>query len=57
MYAWKEYYQKYFEEIKRYFINPPMLTPIHHLNLLYLCVLAIDHALGAVLVQKNDEGK
>lgn len=51
----KKYYEKDFEGIKRYLINPYMLTPVDHSNPLYFYVLSINHALGEILVQKNNE--
>ena len=55
-FVWDKACQKAFENIKEYLIRPPVLVaPISEKSFL-LYVRAIDHSLGALLAQKNDEG-
>ncbi|XP_020272527.1 uncharacterized protein LOC109847707 [Asparagus officinalis] len=56
-FVWDGDCQKAFEEIKKYFTQPPILVaPISGKPFL-LYVRAIDHSLGALLAQNNDQGQ
>lgn len=56
-FAWDQACQNAFDEIKRYLVNPPVLTsPIKGKPLL-LYITALDGSLGALLAQYNDQGK
>ena len=55
-FIWDDACQKAFEDIKTYLTKPPVLTsPVAEKSFL-LYVRAMDHTLGALLTQKNDEG-
>jgi len=48
--------QKAFEDIKEYLNKPPVLVaPVSRKSFL-LYVRVMDHSLGTLLAQKNDEG-
>jgi len=55
-FVWDDAYQKAFEDIKVYLTKPHILASpvLGKLFLLYIRVM--DHSLGALLAQKNDEG-
>jgi len=48
--------KKAFEDIKAYFTKPSVLSPPASGKPFLLYVRAMDHSLGALLTQKNDEG-
>ena len=55
-FVWDDALQKAFEDIKAYLTKPLVLaSPISEKPFL-LYVRAMDHSLGTLLVQKNDEG-
>jgi len=55
-FIWDDACQQAFEEIKRYLTHPPVLTtPVSGKSFLRY-VRAMDHSLGALLVQDNDQG-
>jgi len=55
-FIWDDDCQKAFEEIKEYLTKPPILvSPVPGKPFL-LYVRAMNHSLGALLAQKNDEG-
>ena len=55
-FIWDDACQQAFEEIKRYLMQPPLLTaPISGKPFL-LYIRAMDHSLGALLAQNNDQG-
>ena len=55
-FVWNDAYQKAFEDIKAYLTKPPIMTSPVLGKPFLLYVRAIDHSLGAILAQKNDEG-
>jgi len=48
--------QKAFEDIKEYLTKPPILVAPVSGKPFLLYVQGMDHSLGALLAQKNDEG-
>jgi len=55
-FIWDEACQQAFEEIKRYLTQPPVLTaPVSGIPFL-MYVRVMDHSLGALLAQINDQG-
>jgi len=55
-FIWDDACQQVFEEIKQYLTQPPVLTtPVSGKSFL-LYVRAMDHSLGALLAQNNDQG-
>jgi len=55
-FVWDDTCQKAFEDIIEYLTKPPVLVaPISEKSFL-LYIRAMDHSLGALLAQKNDEG-
>ena len=55
-FVWDKAYQKAFEDIKEYLTKPPVLLAPTLRKSFLLYVIAMDHSLGALLAQKNDEG-
>jgi len=55
-FAWDKARQEAFEDIKRYLTKPLSLVAPTLGKLFLLYVKAIDHSLGALLAQKNDDG-
>ena len=56
-FIWDEACQKAFEDIKEYFAKPLLLVaPVSGKPFLFY-VRSMGHSLGALLVQKNDEGQ
>lgn len=56
-FIWDDKYQKDLENIKSYLTNAPILTSYYLERILFLYVSATLSALGAILTQKDDEGK
>ena len=55
-FVWDDACRKAFENIKAYLTKPPVLaSPVVEKPFL-LYVRAMDHSLGALLAQKNEEG-
>jgi len=55
-FIWGDACQQAFEEIKRYLMQPPVLiAPVSGKPFL-IYVRAMDHSLGALLAQNNDQG-
>jgi len=55
-FIWDDACQQAFEEIKWYLTHPPVLTaPVSGKSFL-IYVRAMDHSLGALLAQNNDQG-
>ena len=55
-FVWDDACQQAFEEIKQYLTNPPVLmAPVSGKPFL-IYVRAMDHSLGALLAQNNDQG-
>ena len=48
--------QEAFEDIREYLTKPPVLAARTSEKSFLLYVKAMDHSLGALLAQKNDEG-
>ena len=48
--------QEAFEDIKRYLTEPPVLVAPTSEYIFLLHIKAMDHSLGAHLVQNNDDG-
>jgi len=55
-FVWDKACQKAFENIKEYLTKPPVLVVPTSGKSFLLYVRAMDHSLGALLAQKNDEG-
>ena len=55
-FVWYKAYQKAFKDIKEYLIKPLVLVAPTSGKPFLLYVRAMDHSLGALLAQKNDEG-
>jgi hypothetical protein len=55
-FIWDDTCQKAFEEIKVYLTNPPILVAPVSGKPFLLYVRAMDHSLGVLLAQKNNEG-
>jgi len=55
-FIWDDACQQAFEEIKRYLTQPPVLTAPVSGKPFLLYVQAMDHSLGALLAQNNDQG-
>ena len=55
-FVWDDACHKIFEDIKAYLTKPPVLASPVSRKLFLLYVRVMDHFLGALLVQKNDEG-
>ena len=56
-FIWDEECQKFFDSIKRYLINPPVLAAPVKGRPLILYIAVQPASLGALLAQHNDEGK
>ena len=55
-FIWDDACQQAFEEIKQYLTQPPILAaPVSEKPFL-IYVRAMDHSLGALLAQNNDQG-
>jgi len=55
-FVWDKACQEAFEDIKRYLTKPPVLVGPTLGKPFLLYVKAMDHSLGALLTQKNDDG-
>ena len=55
-FIWDDSCQQAFEKIKRYLTQPPVLTAPVSGKPFLLYVRAMDHSLGALLAQNNDQG-
>ena len=55
-FVWDKACQEAFEDIKRYLTKPPVLVVPTSGKSFLLYVKAMDHSLGALLAQKNDDG-
>jgi len=49
--------QKAFEDINKYFLNPPILVPMDFEKEEYIYISSTLYALGAILYQKDDKNK
>jgi len=56
LFIWDEACQQAFEEIKRYLMQPHVLTTQVSGKPFLIYVRAIDHSLGDLLAQFNDQG-
>jgi ribonuclease HI/transposase InsO family protein len=56
-FEWGRECQNAFESIKKYLMNPPVLAAPEKGKPLILYIAALDHSLGGLLAQKNEEGK
>ena len=56
-FVWDQIYQEAYEDIKRYLTKPPVLLAPTSEKPFLLYVKAMDHSLGALLTQKNDDGQ
>lgn len=54
---WNKGFQKAFDDIKQYFLNPHVLIPPRNAITFHLYLLATNFALGVMLAQKNDQAK
>jgi len=55
-FVWDKACQEAFEDIKEYFTRLPILVAPPSGKLFFLYVKTMDHSLGTLLTQKNDEG-
>jgi len=55
-FIWDDACQQAFEEIKRYLTQPPILTALVSGKPFLIYVRAMDHSLGALLAQNEDQG-
>src|SRR5256886_11756473 len=55
-FVWDQACQDAFDEIKRYLTTPPVLVPPTQGKPFFLYVRSMEHSLGALLAQKNNEG-
>ena len=55
-FIWDDAFQQAFEEIKRYLTHPPVLTVPVSEKPFQIYVRAMNHSLGALLAQNNDQG-
>src|SRR5256886_9463483 len=55
-FVWDQQCQESFDEIKRYLTSPPVLVAPVTGKPFLLYVPSMDHSLGALLAQHNDEG-
>ena len=55
-FIWDDACQQAFEEIKQYLTNPPVLVAPVLGKPFLIYVRAIDHSLGTLLAQNNDQG-
>jgi len=55
-FVWDSACQESFEEIKRYFTHPPVLAAPVSGKPFLIYVRVMDHSLGALLAQNNDQG-
>src|SRR3954471_9000315 len=55
-FVWDQHCQEAFDEIKRYLTCPPVLVAPVAGKPFLLYVHSMDHSLGALLAQHNDEG-
>ena len=54
-FIWDNAYQEAFEEIKEYLLHPPVLAALVPGEPFLLYVRAMDHSLGVLLAQNNDQ--
>ena len=52
--TWNKEYQKAFETIKKYLLNPPILIPPEPRKPLLLYLLIIEDVMGSILAQEDD---
>ena len=52
--TWNKEYQKAFETIKKYLLNPPILIPPEPRKPLFLYLLIIKDVVGSILAQEDD---
>ena len=55
--VWDKECNEAFKDIKRYLTNPPVLATPRSNKHFILYTRALDHFLGAMLAQNNEEGK
>jgi len=56
-FVWDQACQEAYEDIKRYLTKPPVLVAPTSGKPFLLYVKAMDHSLGALLAQKDDNGR
>lgn len=56
-YKWEPEYQKSFDELKKYLIEPPVLIPPQGGKPLKLYIAAMTTSIESLLAQDNDQGK
>ena len=56
-FVWDKECDEAFKDIKRYLTNPPVLTAPRLNKPFILYTRALDHSLGVMLAQNNDDGK
>ena len=55
-FVWDQAYQEAYEDIKRYLTKPPILVAPTSGKPFLLYVKSMNHSLGALLAQKDDNG-
>ena len=55
-FIWDDACQQAFEKIKRYLMHPPVLTASMSEKPFLIYIRAMDHSLGVLLAQNNDQG-
>ena len=55
-FVWDQACQEAYEDIKRYLTKPPVLVALTSGKPFLLYAKALDHSLGALLAQKDDNG-
>jgi len=55
-FVWDKACQKAFKDIKEYLTKPPVLVALTSGKPFLLYIRAMDHSLGALLAQRDDEG-
>ena len=56
-FVWDKEFDEAFKDIKRYLTNPPVLATQRSNKHFILYTRALDHYLGAMLAQNNEDGK
>lgn len=55
-FIWQPKHQRVFDEIKKYLVNPPVLSPLVRNRCMRLYIFASDLTIGSMLAQEDDTG-
>lgn len=55
-FKWEQEYQKYFDQIKTYLMNPPILLPLMRNRSMKLYIYASELTIKSMLAQEDDDG-